>query len=104
MPNAFGVLADVYEDPPITILDLRDVEYMIRLGRYGPIEDAYWHVSIFPIQSTFPPGSLSVSSQWFEIDANGHNYLHYVVSNSTPSPFTPTFCRFVRKLVRIPAR
>jgi len=99
-----GVTADVYEDPPISINDLDSVEYTIRLGRYGPVENAYWHVSIFPTKSTFPPGKLKVTSQWFEIDANGHNTLHYIVDNNTPSEFKNTYCTFVRKLVRIPAR
>jgi hypothetical protein len=104
MPNVFGVTADVYEDPPVSIADLDTVEYTIRLGRYGPVENAYWHVSIFPTRSTFPPGHLEVTRQWFEIDEDGHNTLHYVVNNHTPSPLTVTFCEFVRKLVRIPAR
>jgi hypothetical protein len=105
MPDVFGVTADVYEDPPISIADLDTVEYTIRLGRYGPDENAYWHVSIFPTRSsTWPPGHLEVTRQWFEIDENGHNTLHYVVNNHTPSPLTVTFCEFVRKLVRIPAR
>jgi hypothetical protein len=106
MPDVFGVTADVYENPPITILDLATVEYTIRLGRYGPVEDAYWHVSILPVRpvSTFGPGQLEVTRQWFETDANGNSTLHYVVDNHTPSPLTRTFCTFVRKLVRIPAR
>ena len=104
MPDVFGVTADVYEDPPISIKDLAVVEFTIRLGRYGPVENAYWHVSIIPTRSTFPPGHLEVTRQWFEIDANGRNTLHYVVDNHTPSPIRDTFCVFVRKLVRIPAR
>jgi hypothetical protein len=105
MPDVFDVTADVYEDPPISINDLDTVEYRIRLGRYGPDENAYWHVSIFPTRSsTWSPGHLEVTRQWFEIDEDGHNTLHYVVNNHTPSPLTVTFCEFVRKLVRIPAR
>jgi hypothetical protein len=100
--NALSVTADVYEDPPTLILDLKQIEYRIRLGRYGT-EDAYWHVSILPVVSTFPPGRLEVTRQWFEIDSQGARYLHYIVDNRTPSPFTVTYCKFVRKLVRIPA-
>jgi hypothetical protein len=106
MPDVFGVTADVYENPPITILDLAVVEYTIRLGRYGPVEDAYWHVSIVPVTpvSTWPPGHLEVTRQWFETDQNGASTLHYIVDNHTPSPIKRTFCTFKRKLVRIPAR
>jgi len=105
MPDVGGVTADVYEGPPESIKDLATVEYQIRLGRYGPVEDAYWHVSIFFVtRSVFPPGRLEVTHQWFEIDENGTRYLHYVVDNLTPSPIRDTFGVFVRKLVRIPAR
>lgn len=105
MADALGVTADVYESPPMVVSDLGpDVEFVIRLGRYGPVENAYWHVSIFPVLATFPPGRLRVLDQWFEIDANGNNYLHYIVRNTTPTPFTVTYCKVVRKLVRIPAR
>jgi hypothetical protein len=105
MADVFGVTADVYENPPIIINDVGpDVEYTIRLGRYGPVEDAYWHVSIVPVLATFPPGRLEVTAQWFEIDVNGNNTLHYVVQNLTPTPFKHTYCKFIRKLVRIPAR
>ena len=106
MPDVLGVTADVYENPPITIADLATVEYQIRLGRYGPVEDAYWHVSILPVTpvSTFGPGKLEVTRQWFETDATGKSTLHYVVRNGTPSPLTVTFCTFIRKLVRIPGR
>jgi hypothetical protein len=107
MADVLGVRADVFDNPPITISDLTEVEYTIRLGRYGPVEDAYWHVSVFPVWAgapRFPPGHLEVTRQWFEIDANGNNTLHYVVNNHTPTPFKGTFCSFVRKLVRIPAR
>jgi hypothetical protein len=105
MPTVLGVTADVYEDPPVPIRDGYVVEYRIRLGRYGPVEDAYWHVSIVPVPPlpTFPPGLLEVRSQWFEIDSIGNRFLHYVVDNRTPSPFK-TYNTFVRKLVRIPAR
>jgi len=105
MPDVLGVTADVYENPPVSITDLTEVEYAIRLGRYGVVENAYWHVSIFPTRSsTWDPGHLEVTRQWFEIDANGNNTLHYVVYNHTPSPFKYTYCEFIRKLVRIPAR
>jgi hypothetical protein len=104
MPDVFGVTADVFEQtPPTSIRDGAVVEYEIRLGRYGPVEDAYWHVSIIPTGSDLPPGRLEVTRQWFEIDGNRRNTLHYVVRNFTASPFG-TRCEFVRKLVRIPAR
>jgi hypothetical protein len=103
MANKLRVQADVYEDVPISILDHKVVEYSIRLGRYGAVEDAYWHVSILPVDADNPPGQLQVTEQWFEIDSNGFRRLHYVVANDTPGPFSGTYCKFVRKLVRIPA-
>jgi hypothetical protein len=101
---ALGVTADVYDIAPQTILDLRSVEFVIGGGGHGVLDDAYWHVAIFPVRATFPPGKLEVTRQWFEVDANGNKTLHYVVRNFTPSPFIGTFCTFVRRLVRIPAR
>ena len=104
MPDVFGVTADVFEDPPISISDGATVEFTIRLGRYGPVENAYWHVSIIPTGSTVqPPGKLEVTRQWFEIDGFRRNTLHYVVNNFSPGALGSR-CEFVRKLVRIPAR
>jgi hypothetical protein len=103
MPDVFGVTADVFEDPPISIRDGASVEFTIRLGRYGPVEDAYWHVSIIPTGFGLPPGKLEVTRQWFEIDGNRRNTLHYVVNNFSASALG-TRCEFVHKLVRIPAR
>jgi hypothetical protein len=100
-----GVTADVYDVGPMSIKDLRDGEYTIGAGSHGTLDSAYWDVSIFLVQSTFPyPGRLEVTRKWFEIDSNGNRSLHYIVSNRTPSPLTVTYCTFIRRLVRIPAR
>jgi hypothetical protein len=105
MPN-LGVTADVYESGPMTIYDLRDIEYTIGpAGGFGVLDEAYWDVSIWVLSASFPyPGSLEVSRKWFELDDQGRRTLHYIVSNNTPSPLTVTFCTFRRRLVRIPAR
>ena len=102
---ALGVTADVWDVGPMSIKDLESVEYTIGAGSHGIIDEAYWDVSVFLVQSTFPyPGRLEITSKWVEIDDKGNRSLHYIVRNRTPSPLTVTYCTFIRRLVRIPAR
>jgi hypothetical protein len=104
VPN-LQVTADVYESGPYFILDLDTVEFNIGNAGGQPLDEAHWQVSVYPLSANFPyPGRVQVVNQFWELTATGSRTLHYTVYNGTPSPFKVTGVRFMRRLVRIPAR
>jgi hypothetical protein len=112
--------ADVYESGEIFLANGTTGDFVLTVGSYGHIDDAYWHVSVFPVRvilgelidlPSSMPAAIEVIEQWFEIQPiSGARLLHYVARNRLPAspgslpPFFNSGCIFKRKLLRVPRR
>jgi hypothetical protein len=117
MDSVYGVAADVYVAGPMELMDGvgPSVKFRVYEGLVDGFDEAYWDLSIYITESPRAtgrwyeedrePGALKITSKWFEIDEQGDRTIHYRVENNTPAlGGVRTFTKFIRTLVRIPAR